>query len=122
MTTQNEDFWIKRYLNVQFSQDADIAAKNLVRMFTEQYSLDGPFYRGDFVSGPKLKLLNNFVNEHLPQDYDLNGKQWNLQDVIRIGGCDRRSCPFKLSSASVEELAAMNMYPSVLSVIKRYDN
>jgi hypothetical protein len=117
MATDTAAYWFKKYLDVQFSGDADSAAQNLVKMFTERYSSYGPFYKGEFERGNKLKLLTNFISEHLPQDYALDGNVWNLQDVIKIGARDRRS-----SNWSEEDVAAMDMYPSVLSIINRYDN
>jgi hypothetical protein len=119
MATQSEAYWFQKYLDVQFVEEADEAAKKLVGMFREQYSSDGPFYKGDFEYGKKLKLLINYINENLPKKFELNGKVWNLQDVKSIGARDGRS--FDWNSASEEEMAAMEVYQSVLSTIKRYE-
>jgi hypothetical protein len=117
MSVESKSYWCRKFIDVQLGSEADAAAKELAEMFLQQYnSSHGPLYRGDFRSGTNLLLINKFIHDQLPTEYDIDGKTWNLQDVYDTGLHYKRmwtSCPV------VE--ATLDLYPTVLSIMHRYE-
>jgi hypothetical protein len=117
MSLESKLLWCRKFVDVQLGPEADEAAKNLALLFQEQhYSSYGIFHRGDFRSGENFKLINEFISDHLPTEYSIDGRTWDLQNVYNTG-----VSLAKLRTFSSDAAATLELFPTVLSIIDRYE-